>query len=334
MARQSEEFILAWQSLSSTDGNSGWRTIPIAPSGRCLLSAGRRFPGNEEALLVRFPGASLPAADKLPEGQGFNVERVDLNQAGTLSLALSRKSTGSAELFLAMACDVAGALDAETSLDPQRSLRGFLGRVRAWQEFMRTGGQALSAEAETGLIGELTMLSAIVETGMPPAAAIESWVGPLGGTQDFLLGTGAIEVKATLASSGFPARIVSLDQLDDSVRQPLFLAGLRFRQHADGRSLPESVADLRSRTGDDTEAGRMLAERLLAAGYLGSHAGRYSRRVELAEMRILLVTASFPRLTHATVPAGIFRAAYELDLDRVHGNGLSLVEALQALKVL
>jgi hypothetical protein len=74
------------------------------------------------------------------------------------------------------------------------------------------------------------LLRAIINAGVPSALAIESWVGPLDAIQASALGTGALEVKATLSAVGFPAKIGSLEQLDDSTRQPLFVAGVRLRQ--------------------------------------------------------------------------------------------------------
>jgi hypothetical protein len=77
MARQSDEFALAWNSLSGSADDIGWRTIGIASAGPCVLSAGRHFPGNQEALLAGFSAATIGAAEKLPDGQGFSVDRVD-----------------------------------------------------------------------------------------------------------------------------------------------------------------------------------------------------------------------------------------------------------------
>ena len=284
--------------------------------------------------MAGFPTAALPAAEKLPEGQGFNVERVDPYHDGKTWLALTRKASGGIDLFLSMVCDVSGALDAEAGADEQRLLRVFLGRVRAWQEFMRKGAQALSPEAEIGLIGELTLLSAIIEAGVPSALAIESWVGPLDGIQDFNLGTGAIEVKATLSPAGFPARIGALEQLDDSVRQPLFVAGARLRQTEGGQSLPDFVAALRSVVKGDAEAERLLAERLVAAGYFDAHADRYPRRFDLAGTRVIEVGQGFPRLTPGAVPAGILRAMYDIDLDKVPGENVGTEGALKKLGAL
>lgn len=333
MARPSKDFLLAWSSLSGDDSEPGWRTIALPPTGPLDVRAGRRSPDNAEAVLVGFPTAKIPAADKLPEGQGFSVERVDLEGAGKLWIALSRKSAGSTELFAAMSCDVIGALDDAVAAgeDEARLARVCIGRVGAWQEFMRKGMQALSPEAEIGLVGELVILGAIINAGVAAAQAIESWVGPLNGIQDFEIGTGALEVKATLSAKGFPAKIGSLEQLDDSVRQPLFVAGVRFRQVESGQNLPELIAAMRATIQDNAEAARLLSERLLAAGYIDSHEGRYSRRVLLSDIRIDKVGEGFPRLTRGTAPVGITRAMYEIDLDKVPGVNVGVDVALKQM---
>jgi len=333
MARPSKDFLMAWSSLSGDDAEPGWRSIALPPSGPLDVRAGRRSPDNAEAVLVGFPTAKIPAADKLPEGQGFSVERADLEGAGKLWIALSRKSAGSPELFAAMSCDVVGALDdaVAAGADEARLARVCIGRVGAWQEFMRKGTQALSPEAEIGLVGELALLGAIIGAGVAAAQAIESWVGPLDGIQDFEIGTGALEVKATLSAKGFPAKIGSLEQLDDSVRQPLFVAGARFRQVESGQNLPEFVAAMRAAIQGNAEATRLLSERLLAAGYIDAHETRYPRRFALNDIRVVKVGENFPRLIQGNVPSGIMRAMYEIDLDKAPGDNVGVDAALKSL---
>lgn len=336
MARPSSEFLMAWSSLAGDDTKPGWRAIDLPSAGALKLRAGRRSPDDAEAILVGFPTATLPAVCRLPEGQGFAVERADPEESGTLWLALTRRPAGSVELFCAMACDVIGALDDAVATDSDVSLilKVFLGRVGAWQEFMRKGTQHLSAEAEIGLFGELTLLRSIVGAGASPAQAVESWVGPLDGIQDFMLGTGALEVKSTLAVAGFPARIGSLEQLDDSTRQPLLVAGVRLRQTPGGQNLPGVVAEVRQAIKGDAAGERLLAERLLAAGYIDLHSDRYPRMFEQAGIRVVVVAEDFPRMTPGTVPAGIRKAVYEIDLDLAPGCNVGVEGALKKLGVI
>ncbi len=300
----------------------------------CPLAAGRRAPGNEEALLACFGTVTLPAAENLPSGHGFNVERLDLHGDGRTWLALTRAASGSQELFLAMARDMTYALDAESGSGCTRMLRVFLGRVRAWQEFMRRDGGSLTPESEIGLVGELKLMSDIVAAGVPVATAAEAWVGPLGGIQDFELGTGAIEAKTTLSTAGMPARIGSLQQLDDSTRKPLFVAGRRLRLAASGKALPEVIADARTATAGDPEARRLLSDRLLAAGYLDMHADRYARKFITDKTSIFEVVPGFPRLTPSLMPPGVLSAMYDIDLAAVPGPAILLHDALKKLGIL
>lgn len=334
MARPTDEFLLAWEYLAGEAAQNGWRSIPVAPAGSCHLMAARRFPGNGESLLAHFPTVKIPVAEKLPEGHGFTIDRVDPHGEGETWLALTRKESGSVELFVAMVGDVVGALDTEAASSEGRLLTIFLGRVRAWQEFMRKGIQGLEPEAEIGLIGELSFLSSMMAAGIPASLAVESWMGPLDGIQDFEVGTGAVEVKATLSATGFPAKIGSLEQLDDSIRQPLFLAGVRLSQTASGRNLPEFVEHVRGILKADAEALRLFADRLLAAGFFAAHADRYSRRFSIVGTRVVEVGEGFPRLTHGTVPDGIRSARYEIDFDRASGENLGPIGAFKKLGVL
>jgi hypothetical protein len=237
---------MAWSALSGVGEEHGWQAISITSASPLEILAGRRLPDNAEAVLVGFPSIRLSASDKLPEGQGFSVENLDRQGDSKLWLALTRKVAGIKELFAVMASDVVGALNdaAAAGANEFQLLRVFIGRVGAWQEFMRKGQQELSAEAEIGLAGELFVLRSIMDAGVSTAIAVESWLGPLDALQDFELGTGALEVKSTLSDVGFKAKIGSLEQLDDSIRQPLFVVSVRLKQVVNGKTLPEIIDEM------------------------------------------------------------------------------------------
>lgn len=324
MARLSEEFLLAWSSLSGIESVPGWNAISLPPAGSVEVQAGRRSPTNSEAVLFCFQYAALARSEKLPEAKGFLVERADSIGDKGVRLALSRRAAGSPELFASMVCDIVGALDdavagggSEITL-----LRVLIGRVIAWQRFMSRGTSYLGAEAELGLAGELTFLTMLLDLKIPSEMILSAWVGPEDAPQDFLLGYGAVEVKATMSSSGFPVTIGSLEQLDDTVASPLFLAALKFVPREEGYTLPEIISAVERRVGADLGALNSLREKLLAAGYADSHSSQYTRRFELKESRIFSVSEGFPRLTLGTVPNGVSRALYEINLDHA-GDFLS-----------
>lgn len=316
MPRPIDEFVAAWAALSGRGKEVGWRGIPAASAGTCGLVAARRFPGNEEALLARFPAARLSSSERLPEGRGFEVVRADPFGDGMTWIALSRKESGSPELFAEMVGDVVGAMDAAAPEGEGAVLRTMLRRVRMWQQFMTRGAAPLSSEAELGLAGELYFMALLLEAGVSHESVLSGWVGPDDAPQDFLLGNGAIEVKATMSSSGFPVKIGSLEQLDDAIASPLFLAAVRFAGGMGGATLPEMVAEVERRLEDEPGATDLLRERLMVAGYSDAYAGQYSRRFEPKEWRVLSVSEGFPRLTPGVVPAGVTRALYEINLDQ------------------
>lgn len=335
MARPSEEFVLAWSSLSCDDEAPGWQAISLPSAGPVGVQVGRRSPDNAEAILFSFPTARLARVERLPEGKGFLVEKADSMGQEGLCLALTRQTAGSTELFAAMACDVVGAIDvaAADGASESRLLRVLVGRVLAWQQFMSRGATPLDPEAELGLVGELHFMTILLESGVSPETMLKGWVGPDDAPQDFLLGDGAIEVKATMSSSGFPVKIGSLEQLDDSVASPLFLAAVRFGRGEGGLTLPEIVAEIERRLEGASGATDFLRERLMVAGFSGAHAGQYSRRFEPKERRIFFVSEGFPRLTPGSVPVSVTRALYEINLDHA-GDFLSdLGTALRKLGV-
>lgn len=339
MALQSkgEELLAAWRALAGNPGAEGWSTIPVAHGGPCRLLAGRRFPGNEEALLVGFASVWVPPADQLPQGHGFLVSRAAFGEDGSnhIWIALCRQSAGSLDLFAMMADDVVSTLEGFRDADDERLFHIFLARIRAWQDFMRRGGNCvLGAEAEVGLFGELELLRDLVLAGLPATVAVEAWQGPLDGVQDFALGTGAIEVKSTVSPNSFPATVGSLDQLDDSLTRPLFLAGVRLTLTATGRTLPEQVCELRDLIREELAALGSFDSRLLHAGFLEAAAEHYTRRFSRAGGKVLQVSDDFPRLTRANVAIEIRRANYEIDLDLVTTRDVEIEHALRQLGVI
>jgi hypothetical protein len=316
MAPRVEDLAVAWASLAGRgEAGDGWRSIAISPAGSTLVHAGRRFPDGAESILARFSSRTIPPATKWPEGEGFTVEPAAVKD-GFVWVALTRRKSASLDLFYAMSHDVASELALCPANGDSKAFATLLGRIRAWQEFMRRGGRPLGPEAEIGLFGEISTLLLLFSEGVDCTAACDAWEGPMRGLRDFELGTGGIEVKSTISAAGFLAHVSTLSQLDETERQPLFLFAVRLRQIETGQSLPDLVQVARASVLTEAEASRILEERLIASGYRDAHAHNYIRRFEHAQLRLLRVGPGFPRLTKSSVPLGVTGASYEIDIDR------------------
>lgn len=324
----------AWRALSCNGGGEGWRTIPIELDAPCRLLAGRHCPGDEEAIIVGFRGVRLPPDSHLPQGHGFGVAKLSGETLGGSHawLALSRKVAGGIDLFAMMAGDVVRLLEGCAGVGEERLFQLFLSRIRAWQDFMERGRDGvLSQEAEIGLFGEMVVLKSLIDGGVPATVALDAWQGPLDGLQDFLVGSGAIEVKTTLSANGFPATVNSLEQLDETLRQPLYVAGVRLMLGDGGMTLPEFADSIRAALGDQPTALGMFESRLVQAGYLQALADKYVRRFSHCRTAVLPVEGEFPRLTRMNVGAGVRKARYEVDLDLSGADDVGLVHALEQL---
>ncbi len=327
----------AWRALDGEIKGEGWRTIPIEPNGPRQLLAGRHFPGNEEAVLVGFNAVRVPHASQLPQGRGFRVERVEHEMAGEahLWISLSRQPAGGLDMFARMAEDIVDMLAAYGNMDDQTLFQLFLGRIKAWQEFMYEGrAEVLGPEAEIGLAGELCFLRLLLERGVPDMAVLDGWQGPLNGLHDFRVGYGAIEVKSTVAKQGFPAIVASLEQLDASLVSPLFLAGIRFVLDDSGATLSDIVRDLSFRLENHPETKGKFESLVLRAGFLWAFSDRYTRRLSHSDTRIIPINPEFPALTRNNVNPAIRSVRYELDLDLVSVPDIGLARTLEALGVL
>jgi len=339
MAAQSDMEALqaAWRALAGGQEESGWRTIPVNVHAPFMLLAGRRMPGGEEAVLVGFRNIRRIPDSHLPQGHGFEVYRLPTDPTGghRLLLALARRTGGSPELFTMMAEDIVRLLNTSTVVEEGGILQRFLARIRAWQDFMdRHKEGVLSSEAELGLFGELLLLQRMIEAGGPPGNILDAWQGPLDGLQDFVFGPGGIEVKTTLSAGGFSVTVSALEQLDEGLCHPLFVAAVRLALDDSGVTLPAQADIIRDRLQGNLAALETLEVRLIQAGLLKTVVERYTRRFKRVSDTILPVKGDFPRLTRANVHPAIRKARYEIDIDLSGATDIGLSCALEILGVI
>lgn len=318
----------AWRALARQEAAEDWRFVHLTGMGAVSVEAGCHFPLGREALIVSFPGSWPVNPARLPEGKGFDVSCIEGQSvfAGKTAIALVRRAEGSPDIFAIMVVDVLRTLGATAGTANRDVLDAFLERVREWQAFMARTHRPLSPDVQIGLLGELWMLRLLADTSLG-ADALDCWQGPLRAAQDFHVRGGAMEVKSTVRTGSFLARINSIEQLDGD-RAPIFLCAFRFEENTDGISLVGLVSELRARFG---LAGvqRRFEALLMVMGYLDEHAPLYGRSLTLKDARALRVEGDMPRLTRAALPAAIRSAAYVLDLDALEVPSIGLSELIK-----
>ncbi len=296
-----------WRALDERGRSIDWLTsaLPVELESPLLCALG---PDGNRHLLV-----PLQPSDKLePDVRAAAVHLVRTPlQSGSqrieyADLVLLRPDL--IEIFNGLCADVMGSLAASPS-DAPATVSGILD---GWHELLRSGSQ-LSVEQLAGLFGELTVLNTLLD--LRPDCLF-SWKGPRREPQDFIIGTRAVEVKATSAPDGQAVRIHGIDQLVTPVGGGLMLWWMRLDTSSmSGVSVPDRVETTAQRLPRPHELWQLLAR----AGYYLADRERYDNiRFSIAEQQRYLVDDDFPRIVPSSFaggfPMGVSDVRYTVDL--------------------
>ena len=240
----------------------------------------------------------------------FRQQRAD----GSWLLVLRLKGKGLEPVFGRLCQDL---VDSATSVATDDELLAiFQARLHLWQKlFLGSNDGLLEAHQIKGLIAELLILREMLDFGLRDLAeVVAGWVGPRGADQDFIFGTGSIEVKAS-AIGRRSVSISSLEQLDCIT--PLVLVIVALEESSQGSvgafSLNSLVSLLESRVAKSGSALLAFRELLLEAGYV-EHSFYDEDWFTPISTQIFDVVENFPRLTKKTVPPELIRVKYDLDI--------------------
>ncbi len=247
--------------------------------------------------------------------KGIKTDLRFYNETGKQCLVLFLESAVDSDIFFDFCCALAGTIkEAEHSGGVVFST---FQHIKRWKNFLSGGGHHLSPQQIRGLIGELLFLQQMLQAGYEAGKALESWVGPDGGNQDFIFGDTAIEIKTLFGLERGQVRISSEDQLE-TIQSKLFLKIFRLVE-ADKNdtsfSLNSLVHGLRSQM---TDAGDedIFDIKLAVLSYLPIpfYNAPHFRN---PEQFIFSVTDKFPRLVRSSLPVGISHVLYDISLESI-----------------
>jgi len=268
------------------------------------------MPRTDVAFVLQLRDLPEPAPD-LPKLRSLEVQFQTLPGGPILYIRL--KDSAQLELFETLCRDVMAAGElANTEADAlERAIR----RTFRWHYLLRGGRtDALSEEAQKGLIGEVEVLKLLIAT-LGAKAALAAWTGPAGAPKDFELKSGCIEVKARRGASQPFVNITNEHQLADVPGRHLWLGVLAVDkvQPPHGRTLTEYVNEVAEfLEGAEPSAILDWDLRLADAGYDVLH-DYSSWRWIVSLPDFYVVAESFPRIT-APAPLGVSDVTYALAL--------------------
>lgn len=271
------------------------------------LYIGRGITG--EYLFLVVDAEPPPKLNELRSVRISAIERAD----GQWSLLLTLSQTELASVF---------ALLCEDLVESTRQLvRGSSGmklvsrRLANWRRLMAEGVNELLSSAEVrGLVGELLILENYFLNRLGHVDAVNSWHGPFGSDQDFVIAEEAWEVK-TIYPDSTAIQISSENQLDSRSRTiNLAVISLHEVVGKSGYTLNELVSRLRDHMDDHPLARDAFDERLDVLGYLARN--EYdSTRFRVGKARAFQVQEGFPCIREMDLPQGVMEVQYKVQLD-------------------
>lgn len=297
-----------WTALDSSQRGPAWLTsaLPVESAGLPMLCA--IGPDGNRHLLVPLPPGDRPRPDIRSAAVHLLPLTLESNSRPVHYTDLVLLRTDLAEIFTGLCADVLAAL----ATGPTDVLLVITQVLNGWRELLRSGSQ-LGIEQLAGIFGELTVLNSLLDLR---ADLLASWKGPLHAPQDFIVGSHAIEVKATVSSEGRTVRIHGIDQLA-APSGGLMLWWLRLSTAGvDGIALPELIESTAARVGRPQDLWQLLAR----SGYFMADADRYGGiRFTVLDEAHYLVGEDFPRIVStsltADLPAGVSDVRYAIDLN-------------------
>lgn len=268
------------------------------------------MPQADAALVLQLETLPQPAPD-LPKLRSIEVHFQTLPGGPILYIRL--KDASQLELFETLCRDVMAA--SELASSEAEALERAIRRTFRWHYLLRGGRpDALSEEAQKGLIGEIEVLK-LLTNSLGAKAALAAWMGPSGAPKDFEFKAGCIEVKARREASRPFVNIANEHQLADVPGRHLWLGVLSVDrvQLPHGRTLADYITEVTELLERTEPSARMDWDLHLAdAGFDALH-DYSSWRWIVSPPEFHRVAEDFPRIT-APVPLGVSDVNYTLAL--------------------
>ena len=246
--------------------------------------------------------------------QGIDVDLRQRSRKQEQTLVLTLTSHSNLDLFYALCKPLTRNLrDVSNS---RTALTIALNQLKRWQRFLAGKRPRLLSPWEVrGLFAELHFLKLLYTHLLNHDEALNAWIGPKGGNQDFVFGNTAAEIKTISNQGPNLFNIASENQLE-SPAEKLYLTANRIIESSE-LSSAISLNEMVTRIESDLTGSAVRDEyqtKLAEAGYV--ELPYYDNpSMQIAEIRVYEVTDEFPRIIRSQIPDGIQNVKYQLQIE-------------------
>lgn len=251
--------------------------------------------------------------ENITSTKNISVEYFKRSDSETM-IRFSLDDSELSEIFYKFCEDI---IESTRNSDAKDGFRPIVERWNTWIQFFQKTALPLTESEVLGLIGEVYFLSNVMIEKYGHEAALESYIGTDKAHKDFVTNDTWHEVKS-IHHGVRAVKISSIEQLDSPTLG--LLEVLTFDQgtpNAIGNiTLNTIISEFRSTL--DNKWRLLFDEKMRKTSYVED--GRYDEYnylfIKIDEFR---VDDRFPKLVKASLPTGITKASYEIDLSAIEG---------------
>jgi hypothetical protein len=301
-----------WKSLrlSRPEAFNDFVTLPVLLDGKPSGILASMTSDNRPRLFVPLNPPSTNEDPVHVDLKGLTIRETVLKLDGENLLVLDA-STGPTEeaMFTVVARELAMAV-VILGRDPRKAVEA---TVKRWRTYWSSNAKPLSFEQKLGLFGELYLLSRLLIPSLGPSA-ISTWKGPLGERHDFQSQQWHIECKATSKTAPI-FRIHGHDQLTVPENKELLLFSIFVKRETGAPdSIEKEIESIRAQLDKDPSTLGDFEEALLATGWFQ---GDDACHLRVSGADFYVIDSGFPSLGIDTLPDGVTRIDWEIDLSQV-----------------
>jgi len=303
-----------WDDIRQPDVDYNVRRIPV--EGKIPVYWGKDAHGHC-LVIIDLEGDHQNELSKANMNiQGIHLDLRQRQDVQAQTLVITLVSHINLDLFHALCTPLVRSLG--NTSDARTALTIALNQLKRWQRFLAGEKPRILSNTEVrGLFAELYFLRLLYKNKLSHSDALEAWIGPDGGSQDFVFEDTAWEIKTLTNKEPSTVQITSEKQLE-SPADRLFLTVGRIIESAE---LPYAMSlnQIAQMVEDDLSSQSVLEEyqvKLETVGY--AELPHYDHPLfQIYETYTYQISEEFPRIIASELPTGLENVRYTLDLDSI-----------------